>query len=61
MAFSYLWHRTCSNIKQNKTFDTMGKITETIRKYEPYIILGLGLAIFSAIMWIGVDYIASLY
>lgn len=39
----------------------MGKIKETIRKYEPYIILGLGLVIFSAIMWIGVGYIASLY
>lgn len=39
----------------------MGKIKETFRKYEPYIILGLGLAIFSAIMWIGVGYIASLY
>jgi len=39
----------------------MGKITETIRKYEPYITLGLGLTIFSAIMWIGVNYIERLY
>ena len=39
----------------------MGKIKEIIKKYEPYIILGLGLTIFSVIMWSGVDYIASLY